>query len=121
MSSVQSYLILTRSSPYGSHKPKAALDMALTAAAFEQEVSVVFLDDGVLQLLPNQDTESSNLKNISKLISALKIYEVKHVYIHISSAEKTAYDLSETPVDVETITDESLQELVNSSDHVMVF
>jgi tRNA 2-thiouridine synthesizing protein C len=121
MSSVQSYLILTRSSPYGSHKPKAALDMALTAAAFEQEVSIVFLDDGVLQLLPNQDTESSSLKNISKMISALKIYEVKHVYVHIPSAEKTGLDLSEAPNDVETITDESLQDLVSSSNHIMVF
>jgi tRNA 2-thiouridine synthesizing protein C len=121
MSSIQSYLIIARSSPYGSHNPKAALDMALTAAAFEQEVSVVFLDDGVLQLLPNQDAESSGLKNMSKMISALKIYEVKHVYIHSSSAEKSGLDLSQAPDEIEAITDESLQELVTNSDHVMVF
>jgi len=121
MSVAQSYLILARSSPYGSNMPKAALDIALTAAAFEQEVAVVFLDNGVLQLLPNQDTKSSGLKNGSKMISALKIYEVQHVYIHLPSAEKSGLNLSEVPDVIEPITDELLQDLVSKSDHVMVF
>ena len=121
MSAPQSYLILARSSPYGSNMPKAALDIALTAAAFEQEVAVVFLDDGVLQLLPNQDTESSGLKNGSKMISALKVYEVQHVYIHLPSAEKSELDLSQVPDEIDAITDELLQDLVIKSGHVMVF
>lgn len=121
MSITESFLIIATTSPYGSHQPRAALDMALTAAAFEQDVSIVFMDAAVLQLLKGQSTASGTLKNVGKMIPALTLYEVKSVYVHQPSA--THYDLSDLDYveDMEAIDDSRLKTLVEMSDHVMVF
>lgn len=117
----KSFLIIATSSPYGSHQPRAALDMALTAAAFEQEVSVVFLDAGVLQVIKAQTTAPNILKNIGKLIPALALYEVESVYVHQPSANRYNLGADDYVDTVEAIDDAGLKILADQSDHVMVF
>ncbi len=48
-------LVAVRHAPYGGSLAKTAIDTALAAAAFEQDVSVLFLGAGVLNLVPGQD------------------------------------------------------------------
>ena len=116
-----SYLFISRCSPYAGHQARAALDLAFTAAAFEQKVSVVFIGDGVLQLLDRQDTEASQLKNIGKMIPALKHYDVKNVYIHQPSLARAGLKQTELPNEFELLDDEKLGRLVAITDQVMVF
>jgi tRNA 2-thiouridine synthesizing protein C len=59
----KSILIVLRHSPYGSSLAKASLDVAFAHAAFEQSVDLLFLGDGVLQLLPEQDSQLLGMKN----------------------------------------------------------
>ena len=116
-----SYLIISRTSPYANQQTRAALDLAFTAAAFEQEVNFVFMSEGVLQLLENQDTEASQLKNIGKMIPALKIYDVNNVYVHQPSLSSAGLDLAQLPEEFELLDDPKLGELMAAADHVMVF
>ena len=121
MTTANSYLFISRSTPYGSQQARAALDLAFTAAAFEQAVSFVFMDAGVLQLLNGQDTETSQLKNIGKMIPALKLYDVKNVYIHQSSLVRTGLKQAQLPNQFELLDDIKLGDLVADADQVMVF
>jgi tRNA 2-thiouridine synthesizing protein C len=114
-------LILARATPYGSQQASAALDITLTAAAFELDVSVVFLDDGVLQLLTGQDTEDSGQKNVGKMIPALALYDVGKVYIHSPSAEHYGIHDSHRLGDIALIDDNSLQDMTAAADQVLVF
>ena len=59
----KSLLLLIRHSPYGSSLARASIDVALAAAAFDQAVSLLFVGDGVLQLLPEQRTEQQGVQN----------------------------------------------------------
>jgi tRNA 2-thiouridine synthesizing protein C len=121
MNNSQSYLILSCSSPYGGSQARAALDVALTAAAFEQDVKIVFMDEGVLQLLTDQDTETSGLKSVGKMIPALSLYAVNKVYVHKETLGIMGLNPDRLMNGVELIDNAELGNLMASSDQVMVF
>ncbi|MEX0738069.1 MAG: sulfurtransferase complex subunit TusC [Pseudohongiella sp.] len=79
---------LARSGPVGSSRPKALLDMVLSAAVFEQKINFIFLDDGVYQLLPDQDPARLAAKNVSSALPALELYGVDKVYVDTESLQK---------------------------------
>lgn len=121
MSQPQSLLILVRATPYGSHQSRAALDVVLTAAVFEWEVSVVFLDAGVMQLLAGQDTAGSDLKNIGDMIPALAAYEVDRVCLHRPSARRYGVDDKALVLEPEVVDDADLRAMAVRANQVMVF
>ena len=119
--SPQSYPIIARCSPYGSQQARAALDIALTAAAFEQPISVVFMDAGVLQLLKDQQADAGEMKNIGKIITALKLYEVENIVVHQEAVDKYDLDPTEFVEAVEVVTSADIKSLIAGADQVMVF
>ncbi|WP_019332608.1 DsrE family protein, partial [Pseudomonas syringae] len=50
----RSLLIVSRQSPWSGPGAREALDIALAGGAFDLPVGLLFLDDGVFQLLPQQ-------------------------------------------------------------------
>ena len=54
-------------------------------AAFEQDVSLAFLGDGVYQLTKGQDTKGIGIKNHSKTYRALEGYDVEKLYVERES------------------------------------
>ena len=57
----------------------------LIGAAFEQDVAIAYLDDGVYQLVDGQDTKGIGVKNFSRTYKALGDYEVRKVYVERES------------------------------------
>jgi tRNA 2-thiouridine synthesizing protein C len=47
---VKKFMFVNRKAPYGTIYALESLEVVLIGAAFDQDVSVVFLDDGVYQL-----------------------------------------------------------------------
>jgi tRNA 2-thiouridine synthesizing protein C len=71
--------VVCRRPPYGSSYPREALDMALAAAAFDQEVSLLFVGDGVWQLVRGQ--LPTGQKSLEKQLGALPLYDVDKLYV----------------------------------------
>ena len=57
----------------------------MTVAAFDQPVSLLFLDEGVYSLKRGQNPEILNLKNVVPIFDALEMYEIKLLYIEDES------------------------------------
>ena len=53
---VKKFLYVNRRAPHGTVYAHEALEVVLIGAAFDQDVSLAFIDDGVFQLKKNQDT-----------------------------------------------------------------
>jgi tRNA 2-thiouridine synthesizing protein C len=70
-----------RQAPYGNSLAQDALDTVLASAAYEQCISLIFLADGVFQLLPAQNSHSIGQKNLEKQLSALGLYGVEQIYV----------------------------------------
>lgn len=79
------FLYINRKAPYGSVYALESLEVVLIGAAFEQDVSLAFLDDGVFQLMDGQDTAGIGMKNFSKTYKALGDYEVRKFYVEKES------------------------------------
>lgn len=73
-------LVTSRHPPYGNTLARDALDVALTHAAFGQALCLLFLDDGVLQLLPQQAPEALARKNMARILQSLTLYDIDTVY-----------------------------------------
>ena len=78
-------LFISRRAPYGTSSAKDAIDAALAASIFEQDISFLFMDDGVFQLLKNQQSHDIEQKNISSILSAISLYGIDKVYAHQES------------------------------------
>jgi len=111
-------LFLLRQSPYGSTLAREALDMALAFAAFDQQVQLVFMGDGVLQLLPSQHAHLVHKKNIEKTLDALELYEINRIYADAHSLALRGLTEKDIRSDVTTVSSEQLQQLLRNADQV---
>jgi tRNA 2-thiouridine synthesizing protein C len=81
-------MFVNRKAPYGTIYALEALEVVLIAAAFEQDVSLAFLDDGVYQLVKGQNTTGIGMKNFSPTYRALGDYEVRKLYVERESLDE---------------------------------
>ena len=81
------FLYINRKAPHGSIYALESLEVVLIGAAFEQDVSLAFVDDGVYQLLRNQDTGAIGSKNFAPTFRALGDYDVSKIYVDRESLE----------------------------------
>jgi tRNA 2-thiouridine synthesizing protein C len=84
---VKKFLYLNRKAPYGTIYAWESLEVVLIGAAFDQEVRLMFLDDGVYQLTRDQDTTEVGMKNFSPTYRTLGDYEVKSIYVDKGSLQ----------------------------------
>lgn len=117
----QSMLFLIRQAPYSTSLPAAAMDLLLTAAAFDQDVSLVFSDDGVYHLLKGQDNQDLGLKNISKILPALELYEVNKILVEESALLHRGLQQADCIIPVDLINNTALSRLLESVDQVFSF
>ena len=85
---IKKFCYINRKAPYGTIYALESLEVVLIAAAFDQDISLVFADDGVYQLTKNQDTDSIGMKNFSKTYTALGDYDIKKIYVEKESLEE---------------------------------
>jgi tRNA 2-thiouridine synthesizing protein C len=82
------FLYVNRKAPYGTIYALEALEVVLISAAFEQDVSLAFLDDGVYQLVKGQNTSAIGMKNFSPTYRALGDYEVTKLFVERESLDE---------------------------------
>ena len=132
---VKKFLYLNRNAPYGTIYAWESLEVVLIGAAFDQEVRVMFVDDGVYQLTTGQDTKGMGVKNFSPTYRTLGDYEVKSIYVDKDSLEsrgltqddlvQIAWEDWETEEEIENIVEvvdaARISELMNESDVIFSF
>lgn len=114
-------LVIVRQPPYGSSLARASLDTALAAAALELPVSLLFMGDGVLQLLPDQHSESIGVKNIGRLLGSLPLYDIESVYIDAGAAARFQIETSDLVLPAKPMDPAAMRGLINDCDHVIGF
>jgi tRNA 2-thiouridine synthesizing protein C len=85
---IKKFMFVNRKAPYGSIYALESLEVVLISAAFEQDVSLVFADDGVYQIKNNQKTDAIGMKNFSPTYKALGDYDITKLYVERESLEE---------------------------------
>jgi tRNA 2-thiouridine synthesizing protein C len=86
--STKKFMYLNRKAPYGTVYALESLEVVLIAAAFEQDVSLAFIDDGVYQIVDNQKTDGIGMKNFSSTYRALGDYDINKLYVSKESLDE---------------------------------
>ena len=92
---IKKFMYLNRRAPYGTIYAWESLEVVLIGAAFDQDVSLAFLDDGVYQLVKGQDTAGVDMKNFSPTYQALGDYDVTKLYVEKESLEERGLTLED--------------------------
>ncbi len=79
--STRHLLYLFRRAPHGTLYGWEALQSVLVGAAFEQQVSLMFVADGVYQLVRGSDTSATGIKNFMPIYQVLADYGVSQLYV----------------------------------------
>ncbi len=89
------FMYMNTKAPYGTIYALESLEVVLIGAAFEQDVSLAFIGDGVYQLAKGQSTDGIGMKNFSPTYSALGDYDVNKIYVEKESLEERGLTLDD--------------------------
>ncbi len=116
---VKKFMYVNRKVPYGTIYALEVLEMILISAAFDQDVHVAFLDDGVYQIKKGQSTGDSGMKNFSPTYRALEGYDIEKLYVEKESLEERGLTEADLLVPVEVLSRTELAQLMSEMDMVL--
>ncbi len=118
---LQRILFILRTAPYGSSLAKDGIDAVLAASVFEQDVSVLFMDDGVFQLQANQNAAELQQKNLSSNLKAFMLYDLDQIYACQPSLSARGLQVSDTVIPVTALGTADIQRLILQHDKLINF
>jgi tRNA 2-thiouridine synthesizing protein C len=118
---IKKFMYVNRRAPHGTIYAQESLEVVLIGAAFDQDVSLVFVDDGVYQIRKDQDTSAIETKNFSKTFRALEMYDVEKLYVEKESMEARGMTEDDLNVPVEVKTSEEIGRLMEEQDVILSF
>ena len=115
------FLYVNRKAPYGTIYALESLEVVLIGAAFEQDVSLAFVGDGVFQLVKGQNTKGVEMKNFSPTYRALEDYDVTKLYVEAEALRERGLTVDDLVVPVEAVSADRMAEIMESQDVVLSF
>lgn len=118
---IKKFMFVNRKAPYGTIYALEGLEVVLISAAFEQDVSLAFVDDGVYELKKGQDTKALGQKNFSPTYRALEGYDIEKLYVERESMEARGLNEEDLLVDVQVVSAAEMADLMAEQDVVISF
>ena len=116
---VNKIMHVMRQAPHGTIYTYEGLEMILIMAAYDQDISVTFIDDGVYALKKGQDTEGIEIKGFAKTFGALEGYDVEKLYVDQISLEERGLTENDLVVDVEVLSSTEIGKIMAKQDVVV--
>jgi tRNA 2-thiouridine synthesizing protein C len=118
---VKKFMFVNRKAPYGTIYALESLEVVLITATFDQDVSLVFMDDGVYELAKGQQTKGIGIKNFSPSYRALEGYDIEKLYVDQASLDQRGLTEADLLVPVEVLDDQQMGELMAQQDVILSF
>ena len=115
---VKKIMHVMREAPHGTIYTYEGLEMILIMAAYDQDISVAFIDDGVYALKKGQNTEGIEMKGFAKTFGALDGYDVEKLYVDQISLEERGLTEDDLVVDVEILSSAEIGKLMAKQDRI---
>lgn len=108
-----------RHAPHGTIYTYEGLEMILIMAAYEQDLSVAFIGDGVYALKKGQETSGIGIKGFARTFMALDGYDVEKLYVDRASLEERGLGEEDLLVDVEVMDSPEIGRLMAGQDVII--
>ena len=114
-------LYIFTTAPYSNAVGQEGLDAVLVGTAFELDISILFIHNGVFQIKQGQDNSGSELKQVTKTFKALGDFGVDKLYAFDTSLAAAGLSKEQFCVDVEIVEHQFIRDLINQSIRVFTF
>lgn len=114
---------LFRAAPHGNAISREGLDALLAATAFcdEEEIGVFFIDDGVLNLLDEQNPELLLQKDFIRTFKLLDLYDIEQRFVCADSLDQYNLQTEQLIISAEKIDRTSLINKLRQAEKVFTF
>lgn len=116
---IKKIMHVMRRAPHGTVYTYEGLEMILIMAAFEQDITVVFIDDGVYSLVKGQNTEDIGIKGFANTFRALDGYDVEKLYVDRVSMEERGLSEEDFVVDVEVMSSDQIGKIMKEQEVII--
>ena len=106
--------------PYNGVLAQDALDFAMGATNYGHDVSLLFMEDGVFQLLAKQQPVEG-IKNHEKRLKSLPFFDMETLLCCKSSLVKRNISPAEIEHDITLCDTDTMSDMLCQSDHVVRF
>jgi tRNA 2-thiouridine synthesizing protein C len=118
---MKKFMFVNRKAPYGTIYALESLEVVLIAATFDQDCSLVFMDDGVYELVKGQNTKGIGMKNFSPTYRALEGYDVEKLYVERESMQTRGLTEDDLLVPVQVLSSAEMAALMDQQDVILSF
>jgi len=95
------------------------LSLALTTATFDHRVQLLFLEDGVFQLVNHQNPDNPKQKSLAKIFEVLTLYDIYEVFADKCSLQQRKLISSLLIPTTKVINSEEIHALCHQQDIVI--
>lgn len=117
---MKNFLFVQHHPPHQNFIGQEALDAVLMGSAFVH-CALLFMDDGVFQLLDNQNPDEVGRKNYPAGYAALKDYGVEKIYCSASSLGERNIGSEDIMVDYVSLSNKEITALFDFHDVILSF
>ena len=115
----KSMLIISRQAPWAGTAAREALDIVLAGGAFDLPLGLLFLDDGVFQLVAGQQPAALQQKDLSANLQALPMFGVEELFVCSRSLAERGLDTTRLVLPAQPLEAGALSQLLDRFDQVV--
>ena len=116
---MKSFLFVMQKDAYSGAKVQEVLDQILISAAFDQQVSLLLIDDGVYHLHKNQAGEQIASKDIGAVYRSLELYDIDNIYVEQESLALRGLTLDDLLIPISLLNRHDIATTLNNFDFVL--
>jgi len=114
-------MVVFRTAPYGAIYSFEGLENVLIMGAYDQDVSVLFIDDGVLAIKKGMDNSGTGIKDFSPTFRALEAYDIEQIYIDKSSMESRGLTMEDFVIEPQVIEADAVEKMMEEQKNFFMF
>lgn len=112
---------LFRSAPHSSSSGREGVDALLAASVYCEDISVVFMGDGVYQLLQGQQTQQILSKDYAPMLKLFDLYDIEQVYVCEQSLRERGLATADLVIEAQPLDQSALSEQLRQAHKVLTF
>ena len=114
-------MIVFRTAPYGSIYSFEGLENVLIMGAYDQDISVLFIDDGVLAIKKGMDNSGTGIKDFSPTFRALEAYDIEKIFIDRQSMDERGLTMEDFVIEPQVVESDQVEKMMEEQKNFFMF